>query len=1675
MNINLIDNNDDEEEKKDKNLLSSNDAIKKSTELDDNLLSDSNKLLSKTPPIELDTTDKIDKDLEDLEDEDPEEEFSEGLNTVFNTTFKNALKDIEQHNELQDFGYSEDQIAEIKLTQDDEKLITDMTEQELYDLGFEEKQIQDILHSNDITEYRNNAFDNIHSINMSNHWATIMEDVSEWAVGDDADWEEYFDRGWGKGNINLALKYHFGTGIDVEEAFSAEPGDTGNLERLLESTMALIGDSPTFIVGGLTGGYLTRNPYGAAFGAGFVNDAVKEMYMQSLLSDNPPENFKEFSKVFIEHAVVEGIKGGLFMTAFPIGSNIAAKTIGQNPHVNKFMSDYIGRFFGVIAASKIIHNEAPTKESLTNTALLLLMFGGIEKGTSAKYTKKVYDIVNEKVLLEGKTGKQIKNNVTEIMKNTPLLRDIVSLNLKRSKTNKKEREIKAEYLKEEVKRTEIAKEIRDQQAEKPNFKVSSNPLYKKAVEFVQKNQTGKWTDIKKHFKITTKEAKSLVKDLEANEILSSGGTFLKIPQKWFGGKRVRQLQIEDTQLLTNQTRLSETNRAIINLKKEKNKRPDNLEIDKQIKSLEKEKKILNETVKRGKLVVSADLKINSLTKQIKKLTGEDFKIDKTTLNIPKSAIQKSKVIKSGRQPARTVIEQAVDFSKGITPRMIDKLNPIRSIYERMTGKKVYNFNDANNIYETFRIQPGLVGRAFEFINTGTFGFGKIPKTISRTGKSLAEIYNKIKTPERQKELERYMLSETLVERYNKKTGTVKEKTAEIEAEFGGMTLAEAKSAIFHGKRKWEKIYNELKVYNATLLKYLKDSGYLTPKQYKHIKEAMKNYTPAHRIDIDFGAGISAKSAKISSLQRFKGSEKDIKSPLESILLNTYHFITIAERNFALQKLFKQIKDYKKENPKELSEIIETKVKTGEESLSIWKMDGHLKPEGKPIVEGTGWKSGKTMVHKKGGSVQYMENGKLKNWEIKNPYFFEAFRDLNMNNMEMIWLPQALSATKIPAKMLRAGVVLNPKFMIFNFIRDTFTASGFSKNFWFLPYISTGRGANIFVAAKYGESTPLKYIYTKKYVKKSKDLMFRFNTSGGTQATLISYDRNYFADLEVAKYLDSRKSTMHNVIDFAKKPNLNILRDMGDVAEMGSRVENFRLTENRLNKLNKTLPENKRLTQQEILEKAGFEARDITVDFRKMGTIGQFINQQSAFYNANIQGLSKLYEAFSDRAPGTINRKTAPYFVQKSIMYLTLPSMALWWQNKDSEIYKALPQWQKDVFWIIILNEGDKATESVWRIPKPFQQGIIFATIPERMLDWMYHGDDKELKKAVINMFKDTAESVLSPNIQMISPLNDLLNNKNSHTDQAIVARRWEGLINSEKYDQSTSEFSKIVAKYAYDFPVVNNLDWFTSPKKLDYWIKGWTGDVGKTMISIVSELFVIAGIQEEPFPKAIPEKGTINWWQQNVPVVKGFSVRFSSSGNSKYIQDFYEEYKEWSKIEETLKMYENFTPINTPAKIIKLKTVEHETKKAYLEFFYASFQNLNQDLHNIERLPTPESVERYNKKYAKEILAGKKDEQMSVITASDKYNIQDAYYEAMLVYGKEYDDLVKSLANKDNSETQQKLIKETINKLKDLKWSKTYIETDADIDTDIDTDDADDIDDNDYLDSYWNEDDRGGY
>lgn len=75
---------------------------------------------------------------------------------------------------------------------------------------------------------------------------------------------------------------------------------------------------------------------------------------------------------------------------------------------------------------------------------------------------------------------------------------------------------------------------------------------------------------------------------------------------------------------------------------------------------------------------------------------------------------------------------------------------------------------------------------------------------------------------------------------------------------------------------------------------------------------------------------------------------------------------------------------------------------------------------------------------------------------------------------------------------------------------------------------------------------------------------------------------------------------------------------------------------------------------------------------------------------------------------------------KTAMWITLPSVLLWELNKDDPRYQELPQWQKDIFWII------PTKDTLIKIPKPFELGILFGTVPERMLQWDY--DKKENKR-----------------------------------------------------------------------------------------------------------------------------------------------------------------------------------------------------------------------------------------------------------------------------------------------------------------------------------------------------------
>ena len=119
------------------------------------------------------------------------------------------------------------------------------------------------------------------------------------------------------------------------------------------------------------------------------------------------------------------------------------------------------------------------------------------------------------------------------------------------------------------------------------------------------------------------------------------------------------------------------------------------------------------------------------------------------------------------------------------------------------------------------------------------------------------------------------------------------------------------------------------------------------------------------------------------------------------------------------------------------------------------------------------------------------------------------------------------------------------------------------------------------------------------------------------------------------------------------------------------------------------------------------AQDRTLRFAQRGKQAASIADVTAFWNPRVQGWDKLTQMLKD--PKTWGLGAA---------MLTAPSIALWNVNKDNPEYWERPVWERNLFWLVPKGgEPDEyGKQGFWRIPKPFEIGMIFASLPERLLD-----------------------------------------------------------------------------------------------------------------------------------------------------------------------------------------------------------------------------------------------------------------------------------------------------------------------------------------------------------------------
>lgn len=457
------------------------------------------------------------------------------------------------------------------------------------------------------------------------------------------------------------------------------------------------------------------------------------------------------------------------------------------------------------------------------------------------------------------------------------------------------------------------------------------------------------------------------------------------------------------------------------------------------------------------------------------------------------------------------------------------------------------------------------------------------------------------------------------------------------------------------------------------------------------------------------------------------------------------------------------------------------------------------------------------------------------WENGEKVTYETTPEL-IQTMRMLDKDQSNMVAKIlsyPANWLRAGATLSPEFILRNPVRDMIGASIYSKH-GFIPVVDTFKGLALFL--------------------KKGELYWDYMKSGAAHAAMVSLDRDYLGGQ--LRDIVSRDSKVTKLI---KNP-LEVLRAMSEATEMATRLAEFDNARKGYTGIGNRLfgKDRKPLTARE----AALESRDITLDFSRRGSHTKRVNQVIAFFNATIQGADKMARAFKEDPRG---------MTVKTMLYITLPSILLWYMNKDDERYQELPQWEKDTFWII------PGKENMYRVPKPFEAGVLFGTSFERMLQ--YFDDAKNNRKSVgFKGFGDRVIDSLAPSFipTAIIPVVEAMTNYSLFRQRNIIPQSQENLPAHLQYGANTSELAKFVGDK------IN-----VSPYIVDNTIRGYGGGLAGLGLSGID---AATGAKENNASK--------KWYE--APGLRGFTVAPYQSSDS--VQRVYDDYKEQEKLHNEFKL-----------------------------------------------------------------------------------------------------------------------------------------------------------------------------
>lgn len=761
---------------------------------------------------------------------------------------------------------------------------------------------------------------------------------------------------------------------------------------------------------------------------------------------------------------------------------------------------------------------------------------------------------------------------------------------------------------------------------------------------------------------------------------------------------------------------------------------------------------------------------------------------------------------------------------------VDSLYPLQGLVQTLAkGEKL----DANvNPYIEGRFVPAASARAQLFLDFEVRKFG----STEVVSKGLKQVLDPVKN-----DLQNFR-------EYAASRRTLELAAREIEP---GIPVEAARALVDAGKGKYAKVFDELQDYQNALLDYLSDSGVVSKEMVGKMREANKDYLPFFRLfDEQTGGGLNGSVR--NPIKAIKGSERNVIDPIESIIKNTYLYVQLAQRNQVGVKLV-ELAERVSETASEGALVKRVKptvkpIKVAPEEMTQIAKDAKAEfgieftPAELVVFRANALNPGPT-------EIAVFRNGKREIYEV-GADVAEAMNGMDAQSANMF-----VKILSVPASTLRAGAILNPSFFVKNLMRDTVSATVFSTG-GFRPFVDTLSG--------------LGTLLNRKNSQVYRDWL----ASGGANATFISLDRRY---LQESLQKLTQDTAMMQVKNLVTSP-LEILRIGAELSENATRIGLFK---------RKTRGRRDPKSQAE----GGFESREGTLDFAKMGASIRGWNGVSAFLSARVNGYDRAVRAFKDNPVRATALATAT---------ITLPSIGLWIKNHDDPVYKRLPQWQKDLFWIVIVdgetNADGSRNPTVYRIPKPFELGVIFGSVPEHILD-AYIDANPDAMGDIINAFGSDTLSSLIPN--MLSPVMEQISNYSVYRDAPLIPNRFEGMVPDMQYTDYTTETAKALGRatsFVSESMGANPADAGISPIVIENYVRQWTGGLGFNVLKLVDKGLRETGVVPDP-PKV---EDTLS----DIPFVKSFVIRYPSAG-AQPIADFHDRYNQVKKIQNSVEqLYE---------------------------------------------------------------------------------------------------------------------------------------------------------------------------